>query len=71
MEDPVDNRAATMKKGPFYKTDARIARDYAANAVYDTKHGKKSEAKFEKTRREGGTLGRFSHYISVSLLLPV
>ena len=50
MEDPVDNRAATMKKGPFYKTDARIARDYAANAVYDTKHGKKSEAKFEKKK---------------------
>ncbi len=47
---PVDDRAATMKKGPIYKTEAREARDYAANAVYDTKHGKKSEAKFEKKK---------------------
>jgi hypothetical protein len=47
---PVDERAATMKKGPIYKTEAREARDYAANAVYDTKHGKKSEAKFEKKK---------------------
>jgi hypothetical protein len=39
-----------MKKGPIYKTEAREARDYAANAVYDTKHGKKSEAKFEKKK---------------------
>jgi len=49
-EDPVDNRAATMKKGPIHKTDARIARDYAANAVYDAKHGYKKEAKFEKKK---------------------
>ena len=47
---PVDDKAATMKKGPIYKTEAREARDYAANAVYDTKHGKKSEAKFEKKK---------------------
>ena len=47
---PVDDRAATMKKGPIHKTEAREARDYAANAVYDTKHGKKSEAKFEKKK---------------------
>ena len=47
---PVDDRAATMKRGPIYKTEAREARDYAANAVYDTKHGKKSEAKFEKKK---------------------
>lgn len=47
---PVDDRAATMKKGPIYKTEAREARDYAANAVYDQKHGYKSEAKFEKKK---------------------
>ena len=44
------NNQAAMKKGPVYKTDARVARDYAANAVYDAKHGYKKEAKFEKKK---------------------
>tara|TARA_R100001198_G_scaffold87761_2_gene63072 strand:+ start:1346 stop:1600 length:255 start_codon:yes stop_codon:yes gene_type:complete len=47
---PVDDKAATMKKGPIYKTDARVARDYAANAAYDAEHGYKKEAKFEKKK---------------------
>ncbi len=46
----MDNQAATMKRGPIHKTDARVARDYAANAVYDAKHGYKKEAKFEKKK---------------------
>ena len=46
----MENQNVAMKKGPIYKTDARIARDYAANAVYDAKHGYKKEAKFEKKK---------------------
>ena len=46
----MDNQTAAMKKGPIYKTDARIARDYAANAAYDAGHGYKKEAKFEKKK---------------------
>ena len=52
-ENPVADRekdTMAMKKGPMYKTDARVARDYAANAVFDQKHGYKSEAKFEKKK---------------------
>jgi len=40
------------KKGGSHikKTEARVARDYAANAAYDAEHGYKKEAKFEKKK---------------------
>lgn len=42
--------ALGKKTGPVKKTEARVARDYAANAAYDAEHGYKKEAKFEKKK---------------------
>lgn len=36
----------------YKKTDARIARDYAANAAFDAEHGYKSEANYEAKEAE-------------------
>ena len=48
----------------YKKTDARIARDYAANAAYDDEHGYKSEGKYEAEeavkammKKKGGMFG--------------
>lgn len=58
------NHMSPIGKYDYKKTDARIARDFAANAAYDNEHGDKSAANYEAkqaekamTRKDGGLFG--------------